>query len=339
MNRFRHIKWVLAAISAIFFILIALSLKNMQPFDSFVYRQIARLHSPFAVHFFHACSALASPAVLLTSCLVMAFCLRRTNYQIPLLLNLALSVFLNLALKSLFVRPRPQDVLVLAVETGYSFPSGHTMSAACFYGFLIFLLVKLVSGKPLRLVLSGLLSAIIVLVCASRIYLGVHYASDVLGGLLISVVYLVAYTSFVEKYIHHPETAVLKPSGDTGGAFLKSFSYAAEGILSGLRQERNMVVHFGVMAVVSVFGAALQLSKSEWIICILLFGLVLMAELFNTALESVVDMVMPQWDARAKVAKDTSAGAVLVLSIAAALIGCIIFAPKILALLSEFLPS
>ena len=96
-----------------------------------------------------------------------------------------------------------------------------------------------------------------------------------------------------------------------------------------------MVIHFSAMATVIVFGAMLSISATEWIACIILFGVVLMAELLNTAIETVVDIVCPHEDPRAKLAKDTAAGAVLMVSIAAAVVGGIIFAPKLLAVLSS----
>ncbi|MDD3336180.1 MAG: diacylglycerol kinase family protein [Eubacteriales bacterium] len=114
-----------------------------------------------------------------------------------------------------------------------------------------------------------------------------------------------------------------------GNALFLSFSYALQGISAGLRTERNMVIHFAAMSVVVVFGALLRISATEWMICVILFGAVFMAELFNTSIETVVDMICPQRDPRAKLAKDTAAGAVLFMAVAAAIVGCIIFLPKL----------
>lgn len=70
-------------------------------------------------------------------------------------------------------------------------------------------------------------------------------------------------------------------------------------------------------------------NKYEWIICVICFAIVIGGELFNTAIETVVDMVMPYKNEKAKLAKDFSAGAVLVLAMGAAIVGFIIFMPKI----------
>lgn len=111
--------------------------------------------------------------------------------------------------------------------------------------------------------------------------------------------------------------------------FLKGFKYAFEGILAGLKSERNLKIHFIFMILVIIFGFIFKISKIEWMICIILFGVVIAGELFNTAIETVVDMISLEKNDKAKKAKDVSAGAVLVLAIASAIIGLIIFIPKI----------
>ncbi len=110
----------------------------------------------------------------------------------------------------------------------------------------------------------------------------------------------------------------------------KTFGYAFEGILTGIRKERNMRIHTAAMILVVFFGTVLGLSATEWCICLVLFGLVMALELVNTAVEAVVDLVTEERKPLAKISKDTAAGAVLIAAIMAAVIGCIIFLPKIL---------
>ena len=111
----------------------------------------------------------------------------------------------------------------------------------------------------------------------------------------------------------------------------KSFGYAFEGILTGIRQERNMKIHCVAIILVTAAGTLFQITAVEWCICLLLFALVAGLELVNTAVEAVVDLVTEEKKPLAKVAKDTAAGAVLIAAIMAAVIGCIIFLPKLLA--------
>ena len=113
---------------------------------------------------------------------------------------------------------------------------------------------------------------------------------------------------------------------------LKSFKYAFEGILTGIKEEQNMKIHITIMTFVIIFGITLKISKIEWIICIILFGLVISMELINTAIENAVDLITKEKNEQAKIAKDVAAGAVLVSAIASAIIGLIIFVPKIIAI-------
>ena len=109
-----------------------------------------------------------------------------------------------------------------------------------------------------------------------------------------------------------------------------SFKYAIEGIWTSFKTERNMKIHIFIMILVIIAGIILKINKSEWIICIILFAIVIGSELFNTSIETIVDMVMPEINEKAKIAKDVSAGAVLVVAIGAAIIGLVIFVPRIL---------
>lgn len=107
-----------------------------------------------------------------------------------------------------------------------------------------------------------------------------------------------------------------------------SFSHALEGIINTARVEKNLKIHFIVMVCVIIVGLIVKLTVSEWIICTVLFGLVISAEMFNTALEKTLDYVNEDYDEKIRFIKDASAGAVLVLAIASAAIGLIIFIPK-----------
>lgn len=108
----------------------------------------------------------------------------------------------------------------------------------------------------------------------------------------------------------------------------QSFGYAFEGIFSGIRKERNMKIHCIAVICVVIAGVIFNISRIEWCLCFILFGLVLSLELVNTAVEAVVDLVTEEHRPLAKLAKDTAAGAVLIAAIMAALVGMVIFLPK-----------
>lgn len=110
----------------------------------------------------------------------------------------------------------------------------------------------------------------------------------------------------------------------------KSFGYAFQGIGSTIKRERNIKIHLFAVVCVVLVGLLVHLSKAEWLICLVLFGLVISLELVNTAVEAVVDLVTEERKPLAKIAKDAAAGAVLVSAIMAAIIGFWIFIPRII---------
>ena len=116
-------------------------------------------------------------------------------------------------------------------------------------------------------------------------------------------------------------------------SLVNSFGYAFQGIWSSFKSERNMKIHVFIMILVVLLGIFLHISVTEWMICIILFALVIGAELFNTSIEAVVDMISLEKSSQAKLAKDVSAGAVLVFAIASIIVGLIIFVPKIIDIL------
>jgi diacylglycerol kinase (ATP) len=112
---------------------------------------------------------------------------------------------------------------------------------------------------------------------------------------------------------------------------INSFKYALQGFVQAFKSEKNMKIHMLIALLVILAGIILKISVIEWIICIVLIGIVMSAELFNTAIETTVDLAMPEKNEKAKIAKDVSASAVLILAISSAIIGLIIFIPKITA--------
>lgn len=114
---------------------------------------------------------------------------------------------------------------------------------------------------------------------------------------------------------------------------IKSFGYAFQGIRSCIGKEQNLSFHLIATAVVITAGFCFGISRQEWIILILCITAVISAELFNTALEKLVDLVSPHYHPLAGQAKDIAAGAVLVCALGAALAGCLIFYPYLTRML------
>ena len=123
----------------------------------------------------------------------------------------------------------------------------------------------------------------------------------------------------------------MKPDHSRNG-FFESFRHALEGI-GAAAKGRNFRVQLAAGAIAIAAGFLLRISTGEWIAVVLCIGLVLGGECANTALEAAVDLASPGRHPLAKRAKDAAAGAVLLFSLAAAVVGLIIFLPRLLALL------
>ena len=124
---------------------------------------------------------------------------------------------------------------------------------------------------------------------------------------------------------------------DKKRTFFDSLKDCLRGIKNTYKTDANFRREIIIGLLVIVGGLILKLNVTEWIIVILLIGLVLVCELINTAIEKAVDLYTKKYNAAAKVIKDTSAGAVLTISITSAVIGIIIFIPKVIELIKELL--
>ena len=114
--------------------------------------------------------------------------------------------------------------------------------------------------------------------------------------------------------------------------FIHSFEYPIKGLKYAYRNEQNLAVDVGISILVIVASIIFKLSIVEWVVVVFAIGSVLSLELINTAIEAVVDLVTEEYHPLAKVAKDTSAAAVFVIAIVAAIVGLIIFLPKVISL-------
>lgn len=116
-----------------------------------------------------------------------------------------------------------------------------------------------------------------------------------------------------------------------------SFKFAIEGLIHAFKKEENFKIHTTIGILVIIAGIILKLSLIEWVILIFVIGMVISAELFNTSVENLVDLITEEKKVEAKAAKDTAAACVMILSIVSVIIGIIIFLPKIIDLIKELL--
>ena len=199
----KNLKWIILFLGIILFLAIVEDVfdQEIRKVDMLGYQLVSTfLISDLITPFAKLITNLGGAITLLSITIILLLGLKNKKIGLLVALNLLISTGLNLLLKNIVQRPRPNEFRLID-ETGYSFPSGHSMVSMAFYGFLIYLIYKFVKSKRLKWALIIILSALIITIGISRMYLGVHYTSDVLAGFTISVSYLVIYTSIVKKFI------------------------------------------------------------------------------------------------------------------------------------------
>lgn len=194
-------KIIIFTISLLLFItlVILISVNKISRFDSFIYNNIIKMKSAKMTGFMKIITNCASVKVIIILCIASLISLfYKYKGSIFLLINVMISSALNVIVKNIICRERPSGIRLIT-ETGYSFPSGHAMASISFYCFLIFLVLNSKLSKGYKIMISIILSILILLIGVSRIYLGVHYASDVIGGYLLSICLLMVSSYILKK--------------------------------------------------------------------------------------------------------------------------------------------
>ncbi len=157
---------------------------------------VETLRSDTLTPFMEAFTSLASVVVLAVMAAVIAALAPGKAPGWCVAVNLVCVVVLNTVLKVIVQRPRPAGFRLIS-ESGYSFPSGHSMVAMAFFGLLIWMVWRYHRRDAMRVVWCVCFGLVIAMVGISRIYLGVHYASDVLAGFCVSLIWLIFYTRVI----------------------------------------------------------------------------------------------------------------------------------------------
>lgn len=195
----------ISIVSAMGFGLVALmiSSEKIAGFDQSIVLFVQNFNSPSVTElmkFFTFIGSGTAITVLVAFMMLLLYVVFKHRSELILLLGVLVgSALLNFLLKIIFHRARP-DINRLIAVSGYSFPSGHSMAAFTMYGILSFLLWKHTPSQTGRVCLIIFSLLMIVLIGVSRIYLGVHYPSDVLGGFLASTTWLIFAIAAYQRY-------------------------------------------------------------------------------------------------------------------------------------------
>lgn len=197
----KRYRLVISLVALFFFLLLALNIlmRNEIGIDKFYSNYLSKIISEGVTIFFKLITKLGNAATLIFITLASIVFIKNKKIGLFTVINLVSIFAFNILLKFIFARPRPIGINLI-IEKGYSFPSGHATVSTAFYGLFIYLIWKSKFTKFYKWLFTILLSVLIVLICLSRIYLGVHYTSDVLAGVLFSLVYLDVFILIISKY-------------------------------------------------------------------------------------------------------------------------------------------
>lgn len=196
-NKFKQKIIILSCIFIIWTILVITN--SLTLFDDKIYQFIISFQNDALTSIMKVITSFANPLTIVSLCLASLLSLIwKYKASIYLIIVTIISTVFNFLTKNIVLRNRP-DHLRLIEETGYSFPSGHAMGSIAFYGFIIFLLSKSKINKYLKIFLSVIIGLTIFLIGISRIYVGVHYPSDIIGGFLLGYIILISSIEFLTK--------------------------------------------------------------------------------------------------------------------------------------------
>lgn len=197
----KNLKWVVLFICLVGFLALTEDVFNKEIMrgDIIGYKMISTfLISDFVTPIAKFITNFGGAIFLSIATIALLLLIKNKKIGLSIFSNIVIITILNQLLKRILRRPRPTEFRIVE-ETGYSFPSGHSMVSMAFYGYLIYLIYRYIKNKYIKWSLIVLLSILICLIGISRIYLGVHYTSDVLGGFLLSISYLVVYISLIKN--------------------------------------------------------------------------------------------------------------------------------------------
>lgn len=195
----KYLKWIIFTISFIIFIILSILVLSKKDIaiDALVYNKISPLIKNNLTNNIKLLTYLGSGVVVIGITVFVIIFFKNKKYGLFLSIDLALITIIQIILKNIFTRSRPLDIGLIK-EKGYSFPSGHSLTSMAFYGLIIYLIYNSKLKRQEKIIYITLFSIFILIVGLSRIYLGVHFFTDVVGGFTFSICFLIIYTSIIK---------------------------------------------------------------------------------------------------------------------------------------------
>lgn len=203
---FKQKRNIILLVTSLIFIILLINVLtgSIQKFDDNIYNFVESIRNENLTNVLKVITDLGGTvglSVITLLTVITLFICNKRKYAISVTLNIAISSVTYILLKNIIQRPRPLISERLIEETGYSFPSGHSTNNIAFYGLAIFLIYTNVKNRRLRNVLCVILAIIPILIGFSRIYLRVHYPSDVIAGFCLGIFCITLFISTIYNKI------------------------------------------------------------------------------------------------------------------------------------------
>ena len=203
MNKIKNIsKWIVCGIGILIFatMVVMLLTNNVTGLDNSIYNIIISSKSDVMTMFMTIITMMCNTEFIIVATLLLVLFIKNKKMGGMIASNVVLCSVINTIIKHIFLRPRPVGIKLIE-QGGYSFPSGHSMMAVAFYGLLIYIIWNTKWKNVWKIFTTTLLVILILLIGISRIYVGVHFASDVIAGLSISLSYLIIFIELIYKRV------------------------------------------------------------------------------------------------------------------------------------------
>lgn len=184
MKKIFKISGIVVPIALFILLIFFIQTNKLYKFENWIYYESTENMTDIKTIIIKSITHTGDAISVIIICLIL-FAFSKTRYKIALPLSIAVitSAIFNIILKNIFTRERP-NILKLVSETSYSFPSGHAMINITLYTMLILLIWKYIKGKKTKYIMTSACLILTALIGYSRIYLGVHYVTDIIGGWL-----------------------------------------------------------------------------------------------------------------------------------------------------------
>ena len=194
----KNLKWIVCILFLILFVLLAITVQKGDDIylDSFAYKIVSKFINDDLTVIIKFLTYIGSAIAVIGITLFTLIFFKNKQYGLFMSIDLIVITIIQVVLKNIFSRGRPVDINLIK-ETGYSFPSGHSITSMAFYGFIIYLIYTSELSKKSKILYISMFSLLILVTGFSRVYLGVHYFTDVLGGFTLAISFLIVYTSII----------------------------------------------------------------------------------------------------------------------------------------------